>query len=599
MPWLTQLVNQRVADPQGRRLGRVQDLLAEQGRFPRVTRLELALNRAGRDLLGPPTSVVIVELEDILPSERTFVLKPGAALEGLARNSDVGLKAGLLDRQIVDIEGARVVRVNDVWLAESAMGLRVVGVDVGLGGILRQLRFEGVIRSLTKALGYEITEKLIPWSYVAPLESTPGQLQLTVASHQLRDLHPGELADILEHLDPERREWILAVMTDDRLAGILAETDPGVSRAAVEALGEDRMRRILEIMPPDEAADILGAIGYDRSERLLSLLGLGQASLLRELLGFPPETAGGRMTPSFVAVPPVASAGEVIELIRKEARRAETIYYAYVVDESGRLSGVLSFRDILRSDPSKPAGEVMVANAVSVHVMDDQEDVAHKMARYHLLALPVVDDAGVLKGIVTVDDVVEVLEEEASEDLAEVAGVYVGEGRGARAGRLAGFLASILGGMTAAVLLDSQRAMLISVAAVAWLLPLYLRIAQDLGTWSLARALAGVNMDPGSRLDSLAQELIAALASAAAAAVLVGGFAAGWSRDFAVGGLLGVGIFVGALAASVLGLALPTVARSIPAARLLTRGRFLAMIVGVGTVVIYLWSLGSLASRIG
>lgn len=577
----------------------MRDLLAEQGRFPKVTHLGVAPSRAGRTLLDSRAPIVYVALEETVPSETTFVLKPDALFLESPPHSEVGLRAGLLDRQIIDIEGARVVRVNDVWLAESAAGMRVVGAEVGIAGIFRRLGLERAVRRLAEPLGLEILEKLIPWTYIAPLEEAMGRVQLTVPAHQLRNLHPGELADILDGLDPDQRERILGLLTDHRIAEILAETDPEVSRAAVEALGEDRMRRVLEIMPPDEATDLLGALGYEKSERLLSLIGLGQAEILRELLGFPPDTAGGRMTTSFLAIGREATATDAIEHIRAEAARAETVYYAYVLDAQARLAGVLSFRDLLRADPSRVVSDLIDKNPVSVHVMDDQQDVARKMARYDLLALPVVDDAGKLRGIVTVDDILQVLEEEASEDLAEVAGVYLGEGPGVRAGRVTGFLFSVIGGASAAALLESKRPVLASIAAVAWLLPLYLRIAQDLGTWSLARALAGLSLPLRKRLDSLAYELLAALATAAAAAVLVATFGTWWTGEFTAGAFLGVGIFVGALAASIIGLALPSVASSLRLSRLLARGRPLAVLVGLATVLVYVWSLSSLASRLG
>jgi Mg2+ transporter MgtE len=530
---------------------------------------------------------------------------------GDGRPPAIQLRAELLDRQIVDIDGARVVRVNDVWLAESAGGLRVVGADVGVRGVLRRLGLERIFSGIAGALGYELPDRLIAWNYVAPLEEgspagpggsgEPGRahnLRLTVPTHLLRELHPSELADILDQLDADRRERILTILTDAALAETLAETEPGVSSEALEALGEERARRVVEIMPPDEAADVLGSIGYERAERLLSLMGVKQASILRELLGYPPDTAGGRMTPSFVGIASGSTVQEAIDQIRREAARVETVYYSYVMDESGRLMGVLSLRQLLRASPSRRVEEVMERDVVSVSVTDDQERVARRMSRYDLLALPVVDEAGRLLGIVTVDDVVDVIEEEASEDLSEVTGVYLGEGPGVRSGRLAGFGISLVGGILAAVLLEARRAALISVVALARLLPLYLRMTQDLGTWSLARALSGTMPDARRRRAETMQEVLAALTSAAWSALLVGAVGASWTRKPLAGVVLAAGTFVGCMAAALIGLAVPPLVRRMRLQRLLARGRPLAVMVGLASLLVYVWAIGLLASRV-
>ncbi|MGH2812151.1 MAG: magnesium transporter MgtE N-terminal domain-containing protein [Actinomycetota bacterium] len=598
MPWLTRMLGRPIVDTGGKVLGRIEDLLAERGRFPRVTRAAIRLRPRGKQLLGSPNRMVFIPWSAIDVDDGRGRLGSDPAWQEEVSTFELHLSADLLDRQIIDTDGARVVRVNDVWLAESADGLRVVGADVGVSGVLRRLGVEGPARHIASALGYEIPQRLIGWNYIAPLDQRRGQVRLTIPTRQLRELHPSEVADILDDLDPEKRERILRVMSDNELAETLGDVEPETSREAVAVLGEERVRRVLALMPPDEATDLLGALSYDAAERLLGLMGVREASVIRELLGYAPDTAGGRMTPSFVAVDAGATAQESIERIRREASRAETIYYAYVLDADSRLKGVLSLRQLLRAPSDRKVEEIMETDFVSALVTDDQEQVARAMARYDLLALPVTDEEGRLRGIVTVDDIVEVLEEEASEDLAEVTGVYLGEGPGVRTGRLAGFGLSLVAGALAAALLESSSPGLRAVAPVAWLLPLYLRVAQDLGTWSLARALVVAGLDPRRRLDVLSQELLAALASAAACGVLVGLFGRIWTGSPSAGIFLGVGIFVGSLAASLMGMVLPALAKSLGLTTLLARGRLLAVTVGMTALLVYVWSLGSLASRL-
>lgn len=596
MPWLTAVLNKPVVAPSGARIGRVQDLVASRTGFPRVTAVLVKVSKSGRELVEADSGKAFFSWDCVdeingqlrLCSTRTLEQEP---------TQELYLRDDLLDRQIVDTNGARVVRVNDVLLSETAGGLSVVGADVGFKGVLRGLGLERLADRLAGALGYEIPGSLIAWNYVAPLDEDRRQVKLTVPSRLLKELHPSELADILDQLDPELRQKTISMMSITSLAETLPETEPEISRQAFEVITEERARRVVELMPPDEAADLLGSLGYDKSQRLLSLMGVSFSSVLKELLGYPPESAGGRMTPSFVAISRELTVGQAIHEIRSQAMKAETIYYTYVVSEDGRLEGVISLRDLLRSGPDRPVSEVMEPDVVSVGLADDQEVVATAMVRYNLLAVPVTDEERRVKGIVTVDDIVDVLEQEASEDLSEVTGVYLGEGIRSTTGRLAGFGVSILGGAAAAVLLEAQRPVLASVSAVAWLLPLYLRMAQDLGTWSLARAFLSDNLSPRARFDALAQEMLAALATAGLSGVLVGTFGTWWTGSFTAGALLGVGIFVGSLVASIVGLFLPSMARSVGLHRLVSKGRFLAVIVALASILVYVWALSALAGR--
>lgn len=597
MPWFTEISKRKIYDQTGRTIGRVQDLSATRGRYPQVTGLKVRLDRAGRHLIGTDRGATFFPWRSVSEIEgRLTLMERSPASE--KSSDDLYLNLDVMDRQIVDTDGARVVRVNDLLLHHSAGSFRVVAADVGFRGALRQLGIEKPVMATVNALGYTIEDKLIAWNYVARLEEGGGEVRLTVPSSVLRELHPSELADILDQMDGEQRERILGVMSNLQLAETLAEAEPEVSIEALALLGEERVRRVLELMPPDEATDLLGVIGYEGSERLLGLMGVREASVLRELLGYPPDTAGGRMTPSFAGVPSHATATEAIEMIRKMAPRAETIYFAYVLDESGRLEGVLSLRQLLRSSPDRKVADLMEKDVVHVDVAADQEEVARIMSRYNLLAVPVTESGEFLRGIVTVDDIVDVLEEEASEDLAEVSGVYLGEGALLDTGRLAGFGMSLVAGMLGALLLRSERGVLLSIAALAWLLPIYLRMAQDLGTWSLARALAASNRPAHRQLDDLMHELLAALASSAFSGLLVGIFGAWWTRSAAAAFVLGVGLFVGTLAASLIGLGLPTLVKSLGLRRALVHGRLLAIVVGVCSLLVYVWALGSLAGHL-
>lgn len=593
MPWLTHLIKTRLVSSSGERVGRVLDLVAARGRYPRVVALKVKLTNAGRDLIGRDDREVSLSWEGI-SLNRVFRLNEPLIHEDNA-DADLHLRHALLDRQIVDIDGARVVRVNDLALSESTGGLTVVGADVGFSGVLRQLGLEPVVGKILGALGYSVRERLISWNYMAPVEHGPGQVRLVVSNRLLKELHPGELADILDQLEPPARETILQMMSAADLALTLPETEEKVSREAIALLSEERVRTVVDLMPEDEAADLLGVIGYERSERLLGMMGIGRASVLRSLLGYPPDTAGGRMTTSFVGIAEGSTVGEAIGRIRAEAQEAEIVYYAYVLDGNSRLKGILSLRGLLRAAPDRRVEALMETDVVTVHPSDDQQEVARAISRYNLMAMPVLEEGRML-GIVTVDDVIDVFQEEASEDLGEVAGVYLGQGTRFTGGRLGGFLLSILAGAAGAALLKSRRPELLGIAAVAWLLPMYIRVSTDLGTWSLARALVASRFSAQARLDAFAQELLAALAGAGFTGVLVGLFGGIWTKSAGRGVFLGVGIFVGSLAASVMGLLLPTLVRKAGLEGLLG-ARAPAILVGLTGLIVYVWALSSLAGR--
>ena len=595
MLWLSGLVNKPVFAPDGVRIGRVKEATASPGKFPRLSAVAVRLNKTGRERLGSPEKTVFVAFDAAEEAS-------GIRLRTVTLLSDpqeqIHLRRDILDRQIVDIDGARVVRVNDLLLSQSSTGVSVVGAEVGLLGVLRGLGLEGPSERLAAALGFRIPTQLIPWNYVAPIGPGPREVQLAVPNRLLKELHPSELADILDQLNPELRTKTIHMMSAANLAETLPEAQPELSRQAIELLTEERARQVMELMPPDEAADVLGSLDYAKSQRLLALMGIKQAAVLRELLGYPPESAGGRMTPSFVGIPATLTTAEAIEHIRQEAPRAEAIYYAYVLDDKGRLQGVLSLRTLLRSGPRRKVSELMETDLVAVRLTEHQEKVAHLMARYNLLALPVTDDMGVVKGIVTVDDMVDVLEEEASEHLGEITGVFLGEGESVAASRLISFGVSVAGGAIAAVMLEARRPVLGSIAALAWLLPLFLRISQDLGTWSLARAFVTAGLGRARRLDAYASELLAGVTLSALAGVLVWIFSGLWTDSPEAAAVLGVGIFVGTLSASLIGLAVPALMRHLRLGPLVARGRLLAVGVGLASLLVYFWALSSLGARL-
>lgn len=280
---------------------------------------------------------------------------------------------------------------------------------------------------------------------------------MRVPYREFLEIHPSDIADIIEQLDVDQRAKVLALVDAPKAAAVLPQILPTIRSSVARDMDAERLSDLLEIMPPDEAADILGSFSREKAQVLLSLMGIEEASLVAELLGYDPTTAGGRMTTEYMAVPDYMTAAQTIDLLREKGAEAETIYYIYVVDSEGHLSGVLSLRDILRAPMDEVVGRIMLRDVITTDVDDDQERVADKLSRYNLLALPVLDHDHVLKGIVTVDDAIDVIREESTEDFSQLSGVaFENEGTPIRDAfdlrRWAGILLTFMGGIVATAL---------------------------------------------------------------------------------------------------------------------------------------------------
>lgn len=318
----------------------------------------------------------------------------------------LSLREHVLDRQIIDINGIRVVRVNDVQLAPAnGAGLRVVGIDVSAAGLLRRL---GVTR-LLGALGVRPAPRVVAWRDVEPIASGPEGLRLRVSRADLARLHPADIGHILSQLDHQHGGAVLAQLEDETAADALGEVADALQARIIQAIDAERAADILEEMDPDEAADILGDLPAERAEDLLQRMDAHEADEVRELLLYGDDSAGGLMTNQFVTLPWDVTAEEAIRQIRERGAALDEVYSVYVVDERERLRGALSLLRLITAPPTALLRDVMDADLVVARPDDSAEHAARLIARYNLLALPVVDDRGRLLGIVTVDDAMDVV----------------------------------------------------------------------------------------------------------------------------------------------------------------------------------------------
>lgn len=406
MLYLSQIQNQRIWDSFGRSVGRCKDFLVgdTDEPFPLIAALVV------EDRQQVPRFIPATQVSSLYPS--VILSVPSERLKSYSPQEDeFRLGARILDRQIVDTEGRRVVRVNDVQIARIGERYRVTGVDIGGRGLLRRLGLEGAIEAAAKAFGKSLPEGVIPWEDVAPL-SQEDPLRLRISRDKISQLPPADIAAILRDLDRPTGEALLTGLENEVLADALEESSVDMQVAVLSHMNPERAADILEEMDPDEAADLLADLPELTSASLLDLMEDEEAAEVSTLLGYPEDTAGGIMTTEFARVPTGLRAEEALRFLRSssEAQEDEAMHYIYVLDEADRLQHLMTLRDLVMAPPEQPLEEIAEpADApVTVGPHTSQQDVAYLVAKYDLLAVPVVDEeTEAMLGIVTVDDAID------------------------------------------------------------------------------------------------------------------------------------------------------------------------------------------------
>jgi len=323
------------------------------------------------------------------------------------------LKRDLLDQQIIDVHGRKVVRVNDVELettpVNSHVMLDVVSVDVGARGAIRRLS-KGLMPSFTlRALLERIPPRVIPWQFVDLIETDPARrVKLKIAYRGLAQLHPADIADIVEDLPPAEREAVFETIDEEVAAETLEELDPDVKVAIVESLDKDRAADIVEEMDPDAAADLLDELPEEQSGEILKEMDPEERQEVTQLLEFGEHTAAGRMTTEFVAVPDTASVDDAIDALKTFEGSREALATIYLTGAGQKLMGAVPLVKIAISPPTRRLAELS-EEFVACAPDTPQSEVAALFDKYNLITLAVVDEHGRLAGIITADDVITML----------------------------------------------------------------------------------------------------------------------------------------------------------------------------------------------
>jgi CBS domain-containing protein/sporulation protein YlmC with PRC-barrel domain len=393
---LCDFLGRRVVDPQGQTLGRVVDLVAElREQDPPITGLILSGPHKSRRHLS------WTWVEERLPD--SVKVRSGArdSLSDVTISpGEILLRKGLLDKQIVDTAGAKVVRVNDLHLHRRNGNLVLARVDVGIRGLLRRLGLLRVTAALIQWLfGYTLPDSLVAWRLVQPVGSQD-ILRLKFSQTRLARLHPADLADIIEDLDRPERDRVFRALDIEVAAEVLEEADPKVQVQLIQQMTAEKASDVLEQMSPSEATDLLQELEEPHAQTLLQEMEPEAAQDVRSLLTHDEETAGGMMTTSFFSQAPQATVEQALESLRREAGDLDVIYYIYVEGHQGQLIGAVNLRELLTSDPQAPLESIMTRRVVTADLDDKKSDIADLFAKYGLRALPVVDKEGRIHGVI-------------------------------------------------------------------------------------------------------------------------------------------------------------------------------------------------------
>lgn len=398
---LSRILGKTVINDKGQEIGVLDDLVMVAGEtFPQVSQV---IVRERKRLRSIPWSDIALFNRFVVSVRRSAGdPSPYESSEG-----EILVKRDILDKQIVDVDGAKVVRVNDIRLGRYQEFLCILAVDIGLAGLLRRLGYDRAGKKIAALLGKEIPRQEIGWEYVQPLEMNLSRLTLTMAQDQLAEMHPADLATIITNISHQQIQTVLTSLDAETAGEAIHELEPELRSRVITEMDSELASDILEEMEPDEAADVLGDLSEEKAQELLNLMEPEEAEEIVELMEHEDDTAGGLMNNSFITISVTMTAGEAFEAVRRSAPEIEMIYYAYVLEDNGHLVGVVSLRDLLVTPPETPVSEILTENVKTVPVGAEPDEVLEVIAKYNLIAVPVLDTEEKMAGIIMVDDILE------------------------------------------------------------------------------------------------------------------------------------------------------------------------------------------------
>ncbi|HBC73596.1 MAG: hypothetical protein A2008_07355 [Candidatus Wallbacteria bacterium GWC2_49_35] len=411
--FLSEILSVKVYDKNDKFVGYIDDVAIDASENIRHPYVSAMIVRSGKNITAYDYSAFVEYRYDYfeLGSDQAPLPIKLTSDGEYESDTEILLKRDVLDKQIVDTSGMRLVRVNDIKLTFVKNGIVTIGADIGPTGLMRRLSLSRIYKAAAALFNKKIPDQIISWQFVEPIgTSHKNKIRLVVPYAKLSLLHPADIADIIEELSVQESTEILKSLDEETAAETLAEIEEqDLQISLIESLGTEKAADILDMMPPDEAADILGDLSEMQAEQILSDMNSQGAEEVRELMSHDEDTAGGLMTTEYISFPETFNVEQALAEYRLIAPNIEMAYYLYVEEKGGYLKGVLTLKDLVVARPYQKLTEIMNRKVAFCLLDERKEDVAEKIARYSLLAIPVVDGEDVLKGIITFDDVMDTI----------------------------------------------------------------------------------------------------------------------------------------------------------------------------------------------
>ncbi len=401
--FVSELIKKPVLDQHGAEIGVIKDFSIAAGAvFPQIKHVIL---KSGKKLL----KLLTKDIKYLNARMVTATITADSVKEYTEGEEEFLVSRDVLDQQLVDVDGIKVVRVNDIKIGKVKGKLSLIAVDPGARGLLRRLGFEKSAEKLLKALNIKLSDSLLTWNYIQPLEQKLSKLTLTVPKQNLSTLHPSDIAQLISEVSRDEQEALFNSLELNVAAEALHELEPNLQASIISGMDKEAATELLEKMPPDEAADVLGDLPKPKADELLNLMEEDDAEDVIELLEHDDDTAGGLMTTECIALLPDLTVEDSMKEWKLQAPDVEAVYTLYVTNKAEKLLGFVTLKDLMLAKNKTIIASIMRPPVKTLQTSDDKMRVATIISKYNLLSVPVVDDDGTLMGIVTVDDVVDIL----------------------------------------------------------------------------------------------------------------------------------------------------------------------------------------------
>ncbi|MCL4364188.1 CBS domain-containing protein [Patescibacteria group bacterium] len=343
---------------------------------------------------------------DYLKKINNFLTIEKEFLSSYLEENELYLEKNLLDKQIIDLKGNKIVRVNDVALNQDKEKLSIAGVDVGVLGVIRRIRFLGGdnVYRILRLFNIKVTSEFLSWADIQPLELIRGQVRLRKKEEKLEKVRPEDLADYLEKTNVINARKFLKILDTEKAADVISNLNINYQTSIFKHFRPEKAAKFLTFIDPDEAVDVLLTLSKNRQEEIISYLDENTRSSIRRLLELSKNPIGGLITTEYLSVESDYSVRQTIDIIRKKTVDFSSLDYVYIVNKDEELVGVVSLHEILLQDLDMPMYKFMTQNVIVVHFTTPEEIVIKKMLKYKLYALPVIDENKHMEGLITLDD---------------------------------------------------------------------------------------------------------------------------------------------------------------------------------------------------